>query len=743
MDQVTKLYYYKSLQLQEHVAQLERKLQLLSEEPTTAPKYGRGKRSGLVGGSPTAQGDEDVDFTGGNVDPKSGAWTPSSGGPAVADSEAGDIEIENRMRGIARGGGLFGKGVEQTEQTPAYMEMKGELERRRAAREAAKKGGGQQKPQATQPTDGAGTKGGAGAVSSGKASGTSGRKAGTGTSGTGTPGAATGQGAGDGSRKYSMPVSPTTKDQTTSGSEDGSGIDPKLIVLGAAGAGLAGKAVYDRYARQRGQSGKPAETAKAGETAKPKAAEGAKPAEAAKSAEAPKTQAGKTPAPKAPKPKVGENIRVPGSMQKGTYLFDLPAQAEWTMNPPEWEMKGREKFSVPQTSVGRKKPLSKPGLERAAGTPMTGSIPEKPLPAETTIDGKQVSRGPGSVADRAALGRDRLRARADAAKAAAAEASAQGQAKPTAQAAEVKAPEVKAPEVQAGSFSTKDGKVVTPKAAGQVIKGAEVTSKVAKLGRGVARFGLVDLPAMMAAGAAGKDVAKSLGAGTEDAEIAGTLASFAPMAASPVVAAAAAPGYILGKLGEKGMRATGADEALYGKPMRAIANAWSTEERKGYEIPAGSYSTKDGKLVIPKGAGSKVWNPQTGKYQTAEEAAASTKEQAKMQRRTDITKGFAGQKEAEEFAKQMQDPEFRRRHEHAMGNAYVRELERQAGGSAISARAMGAAPDWIGAPIEAAGKAIEAGEEALGSAIEKGAEYVPGGQWVLGKAGQFMNWLNK
>jgi len=198
------------------------------------------------------------------------------------------------------------------------------------------------------------------------------------------------------------------------------------------------------------------------------------------------------------------------------------------------------------------------------------------------------------------------------------------------------------------------------------------------------------------------------------------------MAASPVVTAAAAPAYIIGKLIEKGMRASGADEALYGKPMRTIANAWSAEERKGY-----------------KSAEDKVWNPQTGKYQTAGEAAASTKEQAKIQRRTDLTKGFAGQKEAEEFAKQMQDPKFRRKYERQMKQAEVRELERQAGGSAIAARAMGDLPDWIGAPIEAGGRAVEAGEELLSSAIEKGAEYVPGGQWVLGKAGQFMNWLNK
>ena len=398
MDQITKLYYYKALQLQEQVAQLEKKLQLLSEEPTTAPKYGRGKRSGLVGGSPTAQGDEDVDFTGGNVDKKSGAWTPSSGGPAVADSEAGDIEIENRMRGIARGGGLFGKGVEQTEQTPAYMEMKGELERRKAAREAAKKGGGQQKPQATQPTDGAGTKGGAGAISSGEASGTEVPSGSVPKQSMTQPknekiDLPEPKGPVDTGRQRPQPASQPTV--PTGKAEGDSGVDPKLVVLGLAGAGLAGKAIYDRYARQRGKSLKP------GEAAKP----------TPKAPEATKTQAGKTPVTKA-------------------------------LN------------------------------SRAAGTPMTGTISEKPLPPETTIGGKPVAKGKGTVADRAAVGRDLLRARAEAAKAVAdAKEKAVAPQKPTAgtaQPAQTAKP------------------TATPKS---VSTGSQVTNVAKGLGKGVGSFG--------------------------------------------------------------------------------------------------------------------------------------------------------------------------------------------------------------------------------------------------------------
>ncbi len=240
------------------------------------------------------------------------------------------------------------------------------------------------------------------------------------------------------------------------GKEETWSMDPKLAV-GAIGAGLyLGNKVAERFARQRGGPAAPAEPTKA---------------PAPKAPEATKTQAGKTPAPEAPKPKVGEKVRVPGSMQKGTYLFDLPAQAKWTMNPPEWEMKAREKFGVPQTSVGPQKPFSKPGLERAAGTPMTGEIPERPLPAETTIGGKPVAKGKGTVADRAAVGRDLLRARAEAAKAVA-----DAKAKAVAPAIQQTPAE---PTVKQGDMSTKEGKVVSAKT--KPSTGAEVTSKWAKL----------------------------------------------------------------------------------------------------------------------------------------------------------------------------------------------------------------------------------------------------------------------
>jgi hypothetical protein len=253
-------------------------------------------------------------------------------------------------------------------------------------------------------------------------------------------------------------VSPKKAETTAAGTgkEETWSMDPKLAV-GAIGAGLyLGNKVAEKFARQRGGPAAPAEPTKA---PRPKAPE------------ATKTQAGKTPAPETPKPKVGEKVRVPDSMKKGTYLFDLPAQAEWTMNPPEWEMKGREKFSVPQTSVGPKKPFSKPGLERAAGTPMTGEIPERPLPAETTIGGKQIAKGKGTVADRAAVGRDLLRARAEAAKAVA-----DAKAKAVAPAFQQTPAE---PTVKQGDMSTKEGKVVS--------KGSQVSSKIGRITKGTLR----------------------------------------------------------------------------------------------------------------------------------------------------------------------------------------------------------------------------------------------------------------
>jgi len=104
-----------------------------------------------------SEDDPVITYTGGTRHKKtgtmqSGAWTPSKGGPAIPDSEAGDTEIEDRMRKIARGGGLFGKGVENTKQTPEYYEMHIELTRRRKARAGASSTTNSNQTQTTQRT---------------------------------------------------------------------------------------------------------------------------------------------------------------------------------------------------------------------------------------------------------------------------------------------------------------------------------------------------------------------------------------------------------------------------------------------------------------------------------------------------------------------------------------------------------------------------------------------------------------
>lgn len=83
MDYMSRLYQNKAIQLQEQIDLLERKLKQLAEAP---------------------------------------AWSPSSGGPAVPESGAGNNELKDRMRNIKQSG--------DRPQSKEYLEMEVELNRR-------------------------------------------------------------------------------------------------------------------------------------------------------------------------------------------------------------------------------------------------------------------------------------------------------------------------------------------------------------------------------------------------------------------------------------------------------------------------------------------------------------------------------------------------------------------------------------------------------------------------------------
>ena len=299
------------------------------------------------------------------------------------------------------------------------------------------------------------------------------------------------------------------------------------------------------------------------------------------------------------------------------------------MQNPVQWNKNPEKSVLPNTS-GRKKPYSKAGLERAKNTPLEGSF------------------GPAATGE---------------------------------------------PPVQPDSYSTPEGKVVTPQAA----KG----SVVGKVGRGVGRVG-VDLAGMIAAGDMGERVAKLTGAGKTATEIAGTVASIAPMAAGVGTNAAIATGYVAGRLIDKGMEASGAAD-VQRKYGQRFANWMTADQRKG-----------------------------VSSLEDAQRQAKDISDTAKLERSTDIGKGFASPEEAAEFAKKMKNPQFKREHEYRMSLAQRKELENKEGGFAV--QGVEALPDWVNAIGE---------YDPLGKATNYAIENIPGAKWATGKAGEAIHWLSK
>jgi len=671
MNHLTNLYRHRAEQLQEQVNMLEAMLKDLHEATPTAPKYGTEKRQS---GSGMGDSDKMVDWTGGTVNANK-SWSQSSGGPAIADSEAGDREIESRMRNLKKTG-LFGAEISDDKQSAEYRELKGEQERRKAARSTASQPAkAPAKPPVKQTSGGSGT---ASAVPTAQEVKQTQQTADNTGKATALPTNVTKSGMGltdEDGRPISVSPKPTAAApaKPAGGKEAQWSMDPKLIALGIGGGLYAGNKAIEWAKRQRGTSSKPAEAPKAGEAPKPteaaKVGETPKPTENVKVGETTKPvktqKTGKATAAEAPdllrvepnqaaaeaKWGVGQAnaaVEAPAewrtSGQFNTRSVSPEIAANYIENPIDFDASGKPSETFPRVG-GRQQPASKAGIQRGKNTPMQASFGEPPVSAEAP--------------------------------------------KAAPQAAEV------AP--KAGSYSTADGKVVSPKSTGKSVAG-----KIGKIG--------LDVAGMMAADATASETAKAVGFGRTDSALIGSAASLAPMAASAGTNAAIAGGYVAGRLIDKASEASGLSD-LQRAGMQKAANWWTADQRKGVS------STEE-----------------------ASKAAAKTAEEAKTARSRDLEKGFASPEEAEEFAKKMKDPEFRRRQQHAMGNAANAELEKQEGGYAFAARGLDAMTGRSGDWLDQSGEAIE---NATTAAVDWTKENIPGAKWVGNKAGSLLGWLNK
>jgi len=265
MNHITNLYRHRAEQLQEQVNMLEAMLKDLHE---ATPKYGTEKRQS---GSGMGDSDKMIDWTGGTVNANK-SWSQSSGGPAIADSEAGDREIESRMRNLKKTG-LFGAEISDEKQSAEYRELKGEQERRRAARTAASQPAkAPAKPPVKQTSGGSGT---ASAVPTAQEVKQTQQTADDTGKATALPTNVTKSGMGltdEDGRPISVSPKPTAvaPAKPSGGKEAQWSMDPKLLALGIGGGLYAGNKAIEWAKRQRGTSSKPAEAPKAAEAPKSK-----------------------------------------------------------------------------------------------------------------------------------------------------------------------------------------------------------------------------------------------------------------------------------------------------------------------------------------------------------------------------------------------------------------------------------------------------------------------------------------
>jgi len=662
MDYMSRLYQNKAIQLQEQINFLERRLKQLAEAT---------------------------------------AWSPSSGGPAIPESDAGNTELKDRMRNIKQSG--------DRQQSKEYLEMEAELNRRTGA-----------KPTTTTttsaaPAQGSGTnrsdpdvqRGQRPIYPEGQSDSTYTKPASTpkpqaqstrqtpdtldlynlrkkedsGLQGELNKGFGLdwlGQSGKDNNivtKTMEVPggdaIGHNKNVEATKTIQDPTGMDPKGILL-AAGAGLYGANKIREYINRQRVSPKPANLGSTVPTGqdpvkpsgqdpvKPSAQDGTRP-----TGQDPVKPSGQDPV----KPKVQEGIP-----KSGSWTFDLPAQAEYMQNPPDWSMPnqhGRAEFpgldSGGRTPDGKfvKDRNTKAGVERARGTPLEGGF------------GTATAGEP--------------------------------------------------PVYPQGSYSTPEGRVVSPEAPkgaakptgaaaqGARMSGSQVTSKIPTAGaragaglgtrvaKGVGNLG-VDLAAMYATGDMGEKAAEGLGAGESLADVSGSAASFAPMAMGVNTNAAVATGYVLGRFIDKGMEASGqADKQRLDMIRKSMAD--NAEAMKG-----------------------------VSSLEDAQKQGQTVADQAKRRRSTDLGKGFATPEEAAEFAKNMQDPAFRAAQERKLARAKQREIERIEGGYAIPEVVGDYTPDWVNAIGE---------YDPLGKATNFAIDTVPGGRWAAGKAGEALNWLSK
>ena len=732
MNHISNLYRLKAQELQEQVNHLEKLLQQLDENQAPAMVFsGTGK-----------------------------------GQKAFSDEELEDQIRQNRRTG------LFGAKVEDEKQNQAFKDAQAELARRRGAQQTA----APTKPAPTAAQQTTTQQSGSSAVKGGGVA--PGRKpteivadipqqpdwlqgatkpltlpgsfAGDRQQGAGSPGAAANQAA-----------------RAGGGAEQtGSGIGGKEIAAGVAAAGLGMKAVVDYIGRQRGQRG--------AVSPKPPTVERVQPKGALPPAEA----------------KAGETKSLPAPKEAKA----LPAPGESTVPAAEAEFPNRAEL-------------------------------------ETTVDGKQVSRKPPSVSDRAAMGRDLLRSRAEALMApepakpgsgfkqwqvgdeffdsakivrdakggrfwkptqapvtniynlsgtselgfgamrntdrmeSPVFKRARGESVPQRDARILRAMErefpgstvppegqpefknwreaaknfegpkaaeaaqraadrvvadVQATEVKPGSYSTKEGNLVTPGEASGTprAKGAEVNARLKNIGRGAAKVA-ADLPAMVVGGAIAGEAAKTMGAGETDTEIANIAGSFALPAALSMGGAstlaggpAAAVGYGVGRLIDKANEASGQADRQRKFMQNTLGNVLRYTSGQGEGIKDTAEASKRGQAIA---------------------------NQAQFERGTDITKGFASAEEAAKAAAERSKPEGQKKYLEDMEKARIRELQRQAKGSAYTERLMGSdagemIPQWV----------TDIGEyDPLGRATSAAIKAIPGGEWAAGKLASGINWLNK
>lgn len=214
----------------------------------------------------------------------------------------------------------------------------------------------------------------------------------------------------------------------------------------------------------------------------------------------------------------------------------------------------------------------------------------------------------------------------------------------------------------------------------------QLNESIAGVAKGVGKFAAdvaLQTPGAIAAQSESEKAASYLGAGENDAVVAATLANIpVALAGTPAMLATIA-GWGAGKGIEHGVEASGLGD-IHRNVMTDVHMALNPELSKG--VASKEEVTKK-----------------------AEDISTAAKEE----RMVDLEKGFAGEKEAKEFAEKMKDPKFREEYEKKMKEAEQKALRKAEGGSAVVANVSEYAPEIA----VKAGEAIQRGSEWVGEKI--------------------------